>query len=348
LGSTTQLQLIGVNPTNIEAVHPFVISEGRFLQADDTGKAIIPAGLAELAPQLGVGTTFPLITAGGLKFYTVVGLLAEQGDLSAPQIYVTLDDAQAAFNQPGLINTVEVSIRAGADAATVAAVIQQALGDSYVLNNANDASSTLAAMQVGFAMFDMLGALALFLGAFLIFNTFRTIVVERRHDLAMLRVVGATRRQITLMIVIESLIQGVLGTAIGLLIGFLIAQGGVSFMGRFWAMYLNRGALSLQMNVSAILGAVALGLATSLFAGFIPARAAGKVSPLDALRPVTAASIYRAARWSVVVGVGIMALAVLLLLSGSKGAVGGALLFLMGMVVAAPGLVLPMARLFSP
>jgi len=298
LGSTTQLQLIGVDAVSIQDVHPFVMSEGRFLQPDDTGKAVLPAGIAELAPELGVGTSFPLITAGGLKFYTVVGLVAEQGDLSAPQIYVTLADAQAAFNQPGLINTVEVSVEAGADQAAVAADIQQALGDNYRLNAESNTSNTLAAMQIGFAMFDMLGALALFLGAFLIFNTFRTVVVERRHDLAMLRAVGATRRQITLMIVIESLIQGVIGTAIGLLGGFLIALAGVNFMGKITATYLNRGWLELQLNAPAIVGAVVLGLATALVAGYLPARSAGKVAPLEGLRPASAASVNRAARWS--------------------------------------------------
>jgi putative ABC transport system permease protein len=348
LGSTTQLQLIGVDPAAIQDVHPFVMSEGRFLQPDDTGKAVLPAGIVELAPQLGVGTTFPLITAGGLRFYTVVGLLAEQGDPSAPQIYVTLADAQAAFNQPGLINTVEVSVEAGADQTATAAAIQQALGDNYILNSPNDSTGTLAAMQIGFAMMDLLGALALFLGAFLIFNTFRTIVVERRHDLAMLRAVGATRRQITQMIVIESLIQGVIGTAIGLLAGLLLALAGVGAMGNIWATYLNRGTLELRVNAPAIIGAVTLGLATALLAGYLPARAAGRVSPLDAMRPATAASVQRAARWSLVVGVIVMVLAVLLLLTGSRGAVGGALLFLIGMVVAAPGLVIPAARLFSP
>jgi putative ABC transport system permease protein len=348
LGSTTQIQLIGIDPATIADVHQFVVSEGRFLQSDDTGAAVLPAGLVELAPELGVGTTFPLITAGGLKFYTVVGLLAEQGDLSAPQIYVTLADAQAAFNQPGLINTIEVSVEPGADNAAVTTTLQQTLGDSYTLNRSNSASNTLAALQIGFVMMDMLGFLALFLGAFLIFNTFRTIVVERRHDLAMLRAVGATRRQITQMILIESFVQGVLGTAIGLLVGFLMAAGGVSLMGSVWSNYMNRGTLELQVNLPAILGASALGIATALIAGYFPARAAGKVSPLEALRPATAASVHRAARWSLIVGVGCMVLAVLLLLGGSRGAVGGALLFLMGMVVAAPGLVIPAARLFSP
>ncbi len=347
-GSTPQIELVGLDPASARAVREFIVSEGRFLEAGDAGKAVLPAGLAELSPQLKVGTTFPLVTAGGLKLYTIVGLLAEQGSASIPQIYVTLPDAQAAFNQPGLINSVEVGIDARADRAAVAEAIQQALGDTYTLNAAGSSTDTVAAMQIGFAMMDLLGLLALFLGAFLIFNTFRTVVVERRRDLAMLRAVGATRRQITLMIMIESLIQGVLGTVIGLLLGYLMALGVVNFMDRFWAAYLNRGSLELRLNAPALLGAVVLGLVTALVAGYLPARAAGKVTPLDGLRPASALSQHRAARWSLIAGAACMVLAVLLLLSGSKGAVGGALLFMIGMVLAAPGLVMPAARLFSP
>ena len=104
----------------------------------------------------------------------------------------------------------------------------------------------------------------------------------------------------------------------------------------------------MQFNASALLIATVLGLGTALIAGYWPARTAGKTSPLEALRPATTASIHRAARWSLIAGVVVMVLAVVLLISGSKGAVGGALLFLIGMVIAAPGLVIPVARLFSP
>jgi putative ABC transport system permease protein len=184
---------------------------------------------------------------------------------------------------------------AGADQEAVAADIQAALGDTFKLNNANASSNVLAAMQIGFAMMDMLGALALFLGAFLIFNTFRTIVVERRHDLAMLRAVGATRRQITTMIVIESLVQGVVGTAIGLLVGFLMALGMVNFMERILSELPTSRHAGLAVERPCCDCAVVLGLLTALVAGYLPARSAGKVSPLDAMRPATAASIHRAA-----------------------------------------------------
>ncbi len=115
LGSTSQLTMIGVDPTTASNVRQFTMSDGRFLEPGDTGKAVFPAGIADFAPQLKVGTTFPLITAGGLKIFTLVGLLADQGNPTSPELYVSLSDAQSAFNQPGLINTVEVSVAADAD-----------------------------------------------------------------------------------------------------------------------------------------------------------------------------------------------------------------------------------------
>jgi putative ABC transport system permease protein len=348
LGNGTQLELIGLDPVSAQKVRQFPMSEGRFLQPDDSGKAVLPAGIVEFSPQVKVGTTFPLITAGGLKVYTIVGLLADKGNPSSPQIYVTLSDAQAAFNQPGLINNVEVFVDANADQEAVSNAIKQALGDNFQLNATGDPGGVLAAMQIGFAMFNLLGFLALFLGAFLIFNTFRTVVVERRHDLAMLRAVGATRGQITAMILIESLIQGLVGALIGLMFGYLLASGMTIFVKNFTSQYMSGANVQLQMSASAIGGAVVLGVAAALLAGFLPARSAGKTSPLEALRPATVASVHRAARWSLIVGIVLMVLAVFMLLSGSRGAVGGALLFLVGMVVAAPGLVIPAARLFSP
>jgi len=348
LSTTPKVDLIGVDPDSIQQVRQFVMSEGRFLQTGDVGQAVIPAGLADFDAQLKVGMTFPLITAGGLKLYTVAGFVAEEGVPSSPQIYVTLADAQAAFNQPGLINTVEVSLNPEADRDAVAAEIQQILGEGYSLDTTVSAADTFASLQIGLAVLNLLGVLALFLGAFLIFNTFRAVVIERRHDLAMLRAVGATQRQVTLMIVIESLLQGIVGTFIGLLLGYLMAQGVTSGVNRLWETYFSSINLQLQLNLSAIMTAAGLGLITAVIAGYWPARAAGRTSPIEALRPPTIESIQRTARWNLIAGVVIMVFAALLLLSGGQRAPGGAMLFLIGMVVAAPGLVIPAARLFSP
>jgi putative ABC transport system permease protein len=348
LGSATSIEMIGVEPETMQQVRGFTITEGRFLQPDDQGAVVVPAGIAEIAPQIEIGSTFPLISAAGLRTYTVVGFSAEQGNLSQPTLYLNLPDVQAAFGQPEQINTIEIALTPGAEADTVRQAVLTALGDTYVVDGGTAGNDAFTAMQASLLVFNLLGVLALFLGAFLIFNTFRTIVIERRRDLGMLRAIGATRKQITTMIVVESLLQGVIGTLIGLLLGYGMAYGMIYGLRGAYSNYFSGVSLGITMSAGAVISAVVLGLLTALVAGYVPARAAGKTTPLDALRPPTTANVNRATHSSLIVGVVLVIVAVLMLLGGGQTAVGGAVVFLIGMVVAAPGLIMPLARLFSP
>ncbi len=348
LGSATSIEMIGIEPETMQQVRQFTISDGRFLQPDDRGAVVVPAGIAEIAPQIEIGSTFPLISAAGLRTYTVVGFSAEQGSLSQPTLYLNLPDVQAAFGQPGQINTIEIALSPGADAAAVSEAVLAALGDTYIVDGGAAGNEAFAAVQASLLVLNLMGVLALFLGAFLIFNTFRTIVIERRRDLGMLRAIGATRGQITTMILVESLLQGVIGTLIGLLLGYLMASAMIYGLAGVYRSYFSGVSLGITMSAGAVISAVALGLLTALLAGYFPARAAGRISPLDALRPPTPVSVNRATRSSLIVGIVLMVLAIVMLLAGGQTAVGGAVVFLVGMVAAAPGLIMPLARLFSP
>ena len=79
-----------------------------------------------------------------------------------------------------------------------------------------------ASIKLAEALFNAFGFLALFMGGFIIFNTFRTLVAERRRDLGMLRAVGASRRMIIGLILTEGLVQGGVGTLLGMLVGYLL------------------------------------------------------------------------------------------------------------------------------
>ncbi len=348
LGSSTQLDLQGVDPATAPLVRPYLISEGRFLEPGDTGKAVIPAALADLSNGLEIGDAFPLITAKGLKVFTIVGYLAESINPNAPNVIISLRDAQGALQQPGLVNQIDVAFVPGANREQVIAAIQSTLGDGYALNADNNQADILGAMQVGFGIFNLMGALALFLGAFLIFNTFRAVILERRHDLAMLRAIGATRAQITWMILIESLVQGAIGTLIGMALGYtmamLIGLGAQESI----AQYMPGMRFTPQLTAGAVVGTAAIGLLTALIAGYLPARTASRISPLEALRPAPVADVKRTARWGLILGTVVMVIAAVLLVSSQGTAPGGAVLFLVGMLLAAPGLVSPLARLFSP
>jgi putative ABC transport system permease protein len=353
VGSATQIEIIGIDPSSAENVRKYIINDGRFLKPDDTGVAIMPANITDFAPQFKVGTVFSMATVAGLKQYTIVGFLTEVNNIAVPQIIVSLADAQTALKQPGLINTVDVAFMTGANRDAVTNAVKDALGKTtlghaYAINASGGVPDTLASIQLGYLMIDLMGFLALFLGAFLIFNTFRTVVLERRHDLAMLRAIGATRGQVTQMLLIESLIQGVIGTVIGLGLGYLMAVSLSNAMNNIIAKFFPSLHLGLYLDANGVLGPIALGIIITLIAGYFPARAAGRLSPMEGLRPSTTTMMRRAARWGLILGIGFMLLGVVMLVASVNTTASGALVFLIGMVIAAPSLVVPVAQLFSP
>lgn len=343
-----QIELIGVDPATITAVRQFNLSAGRMLQPDDRGKVVLTASMVANRPGRGVGSSFLLPTAGGRRPFTIVGLLADRGAQTPPQVILTLADAQTVLDQPGLINTVEIVLQPGADRTAVGAAALRTLGDQFQIGAGANEADAVAAIGVGMAIFNLLGLLALFVGAFLIFNTFRTVVVERRHDLAMLRAIGASRRQVMRTILIESLIQGSVGTALGLLVGYGFALGLASLMNRLAPEFITKIHVQVTVRAVPLVQAISFGLVATLLAGYFPARAAGKVSPLAALRPVAAADTRRASHWSLFAGALLCVAALVPLLAGPRTAGIGTLLFLLGMVLVTPGLVVPAAARLRP
>jgi len=136
------------------------------------------------------------------------------------------------------------------------------------------ASSWATSCQLGQAVFNLFGFFALIMGGFIIFNTFRTVVAERRHDIGMLRAVGATRPQVRRIVIAEALLLAAIGTALGLLAGLLS-----------YVMVLM--STLFPMAYSFPLGgvvAVAGGLIFGVIAALIPARQAAGMEIVRALQ----------------------------------------------------------------
>ncbi|TLM69041.1 MAG: FtsX-like permease family protein [Actinobacteria bacterium] len=204
----------------------------------------------------------------------------------------------------------------------------------------------LAALKVGRFAISMFGIFALIMGGFIILNTFRTLVSERRHDIGMLRAIGATRGTILGIFLIQSLLQGALGTGFGLLIGWGIGVGSAAGYE-----YMFREILHVTADVSAQFGpglwatAILLGVGITVLGAVIPARQAARITPLEALRPQVAEvvererSVWVSAGWVMVVA------SVPLLLLRQSWSVGlGAVFALGGLVMIAPALIEPLSR----
>ena len=346
----TSVTLVGLDVPQATAVHIYNVSAGRFLSDGETGVAVISESLAEPLG-LGVGDSLTLPTTAGETTLTIVGLLPPRAQLGNEEVLVTLGQAQAMLQMPGLINTVEANFGVVDDdeRARIESDILAELGDTFQLGGLASNSELLANFKVAQTIFTVLGILALLMGGFIIFNTFRTVVAERRRDIGMLRALGASRRTILGTFLAEGLIQGVIGTALGLLGGYTLGVLGINALNTFMRSMMNVEIGAPAVSPALVIGSAVVGIGVTLLAGLWPAMSAGRVTPLEALRPsIGAVSLRRLAGVGFWAGVVMIGLAVAALSTRQLGLIGlGAALFVIGLILVAPALVNPIARFFS-
>jgi len=348
-GSTvTGLALVGIDPVVAPTLHDYRITQGRFLKQGDGNVAVISERLAD---SLGVklNEAIKLPTTEGVVKLTIVGLMPGRAVVGNEQVLVTLAQAQKLLDASGRINIIEANLttKDKAESEAIVNTIKAQLGNTYTLGGLSNGSEFLGAMQMGQVVFNLFGFLTLAMGGFIIFNTFRTIVAERRHDIGMLRAIGANRATIIGLVLTEGLVQGVIGTAIGIglgyLLGVLITAGTSSIMKQFMNI-----ELTVVVEPSLVVVSIVLGVGVTLFAGLLPALSASRVTPIEALRPALGEAMQRISRIATIVGAVMIVAAILGLLSGNFALTSiGGFFFLVGLVLVAPALVKPIANLFG-
>ncbi|MHB1135030.1 MAG: FtsX-like permease family protein [Chloroflexota bacterium] len=343
------LTLSGIDPRLAPQLREYRVQQGRFLRTSDERAAVITTSLAE---QLGLrlGGELRLPTTEGVAKLSVVGLLPARAMPGNEEVLVTLSQAQKLLDLDGRLNAIDANLATTdqAQREQIQAEIVRRLGTSYQLGGLTSGSEFLASMQMGEIIFNLLGLMALFMGGFIVFNTFRTVVPERRHDIGMLRTLGASRRTIVGTLLAEGLVQGVVGTAAGIGLGYLLGTGMVAAMRGMMQQFLHLDLGSPVVEPGLIVVSVVLGVGVALVAGLLPALAAGRVSPLEALRPPAPEGEGRARRRGAIAGAVLLLLAVVALFTGNTGAVAlGGLFCLAGLVLVAPALVHPIANIFS-
>ena len=336
--------LVGIDPQTAPHVRTYNLASGRMVGENDRGEAVIGADTAEKLG-LRVGSSIRIPTVGGTRPYSIVGLLANGSSPSAPEVYVNLPDAQAAVGAGLRIGAVEARFSPGVDRPTVEAAVRRKLGPDYLVGGLSNESSLLASVQTAGYMFTFFGLFALIMGGFIILNTFRTLVAERRHDIGMLRAIGASQRTVLGIFLVQSLIQGAFGTAVGIGAGYLLTLGALQFYVPMLRDIMRIDAqLSPSYSPGTWIAAIALGMGVTILGAVIPARQAARVTPLEALRPQVAEVVERErSRW-VVVGWVMLALCVPMLFSRQVALVGlAAFLVIVGLILVAPALIHPLA-----
>ena len=344
------ISIVGIDPNLAPQLRDYTITQGRFLRQGDGNVAVISQRLADTL-KLKLGDALKVPTTEGVVKLTIVGIMPSRALIGNEQVLVTLSQAQKLLDMPNRINVIEANL-VTTDKAQVEAIVQQIkneLGANYTLGGLTSGSEFLGAIQMAQVMFGMFGFFALLMGGFIIFNTFRTIVAERRHDIGMLRAIGASRATIIGLILTEGLVQGVAGTAIGLALGYLFGVGFTRLSEPMLKQFMNLTFSSgIIIEPSLVIVSMVLGVGVTLFAGLLPAFTASRVTPIEALRPSVGATVQRIGRISTLAGAGMIVIAIVGLLSRNFELVAlGGLMFLVGLVLVAPALVKPFARAFG-
>ena len=347
----TALSLMGVEPEAARALRAYPTVAGRYLKSDDTASAVISRTLAD-SLKVDVGATFLIPSVDGTTALTVVGILPPRTEPGNEVVLVNLPEAQLITDEAGRVNIIDINIETMAleeRRAQIQKNIETALGPDFQVGTLMAGDEMFASINLGRTMFNIFGALALFMGGFIIFNTFRTIVAERRRDIGMLRALGANRRTIIGMILAEGLLQGLLGTGLGLLLGYLLGAGILKLIAPIMGKFINLTLGAPVVSPVQLIGATALGVGVTVVAGLVPAFNASKVTPLEALRPSTAETQFnRQTGLGFVGGVVIILLTIAAILSGQPVfIIPGGLFFLLGLVLMAPALVRPFAIAFG-
>jgi putative ABC transport system permease protein len=344
---TGSLVLTGLDPATAEQIRPLSLAAGRLLQEGDGNVLLISGTLAELTG-LQVGEPIRLPSASGVTEFEVVGLIEGHLLAGTEEIYAPLAAVQAVFNLPGQINTIEAMFEGSADGETVRQAVLAALGEGYKVGSSEGGAEMMAMANMMRPALTLIGVLALAMGGFIIFNTFRTLVVERRRDIGMLRAVGASRRTVLGIVLTESLLQGVIGTAAGMAAGYLLVSGLVAAISPVWEEMLPfpLGQPSFSPQVWAL--SIGLGVGVTLIAGLQPALSASRIPPLEALRPSVGEVVWQVAAKRAIWGGILVVAAGVGLLSGNLALAGlGSVLFLVGLVLVAPALIQPIASVFG-
>jgi putative ABC transport system permease protein len=343
----TQVYVVGVDPASVLRVRDLPIENGRQLAIGDGDVAVLSSDLA-LRLGLTVGGTLSVPSSVGTTHFTVIGLLSTGTVPGQEQVFVPLSAAQALFATGGNINEVDASFTQGADRAATEAAIRTAVGKDLQVGGLSSNSSLIASLQVAQYAFSMFGIFALATGGFIILNSFRTVVSERRRDVGVMRAIGAKRGTIIGMFLVESLMQGIFGTALGILAGYGLAVAGLSAMAGLYQRYFHMTFGGPIFELGTWISAITLGVGVTILAAIIPARAAGRVTPMEAMRPQLGEVYERKVGVRAWIGAGIVALSLVMLVTRDTGLVGlGSIVFLVGLTLVTPAIVVPLSNTFG-
>ena len=326
-------------------------------------KGTVPVGSSEMAMDKGsfdqgkfaLGDPVTVVSQRGPRTFTVVGVVRFGSADSPAGSRVALFDlatAQDFVGQPGQIDSINIrgdgSLSADALVAKIATAVP---AGTEVLTGQEIAKESSNTIKNALSFFDTLllvfACIALFVGSFIIYNTFSIVVAQRKRENALLRAIGASERQVEVALLVEALVMGLLGSLVGFLAGFGMAK---LLRAMLDALGLEIPSGDLVLLPRTLVVSFLVGTLITVAAAVLPARRGAKVPPIAAMRDVAlepkAFSSKRLIAGLAVLGVGVVLLVVGLTGELAVLGLGTALLFI-GLFVLGPLIARPVARVIG-
>jgi len=287
-GEEKYTYVMGMPPDKVEQVlldmGGVKIIEGRITGANDKYGVVVGYNIIDdfFKKDVRIGDKLEI---NGQEF-KVRGRLSKVGNpTDDSQIYINMDTAREIFNEPDEITMMMVKVKSGSDPEEVAKDIENELEDRRgsknfsVMTSAQLAETVQSVLGIIQVVLVGIAAISLLVGGVGIMNTMYTSVQERTRQIGIMKAIGATNEDIQLIFLVESGLLGLVGGAIGCLLGILMSLGV-----EYGAAY--AGFEALKASVTPELVAMALGFSffIGMASGTFPARQAAKMNPVDALR----------------------------------------------------------------
>lgn len=262
--------------------------KGRAPRADEV---LLDAGTMRTG-KFSIGDEVRVLVQGGRSEHTyrISGVVkfGDQASLLGATITVfKMSTVQELLGMDGRFSSVDALAEEGVSQRALKTRIQTALGDRYsAITGAEftkQQTETIDSAFLNIVQNVILGfaAIAVFVGAFTIFNTFTILVGQRTREFGLLRALGASRRQILGVVIVEAILLGVLASALGIAAGYGVAAA-------LRALINSGGAVipttAFPLHPRTVVWSFSVGIGVTLIASFIPAWRAARLSPLEALR----------------------------------------------------------------
>jgi putative ABC transport system permease protein len=285
--SSISTSVYGVEADNYQSSSQTIqVDTGRFLTSAERGSIVLGADVAQTGFKKAVELGSVVTIAG--KPFRVAGILKKSGSSvggTDSTIFMPIDDARALLGDslaPNELSAIRIVVKEGADADEAAAEIEDIMLSSHRVNEDNKDFSLVTAAYINSQVNQTTSLLSLFLGAIAgislavggigIANTMFMSILERRREIGLLKAVGMTENGILGLFVLESSLIGIGGGIIGIIIGAILLY--IASLLSFPA------ALPAYVVMIALVFSAAVGI----LSGFIPARQAAKLNPVEALR----------------------------------------------------------------